>query len=120
MDAEGLEPTNSLPEYPLNLLDFQRMFRDEEGCLRYLEKLRWPAGFVCEKCSASSEPIRIATRPRVLKCRSCLYQSLVTAGTVMHRSKTNIHVWFWAAYLIATPTPGISALELQKRLGITL
>ncbi len=119
MGTEGLEPTNSLPEYPMNLLDFQRMFRDEEACLRYLEKVRWPAGFVCEKCSASSEPIRIATRPRVLKCRSCLYQSSVTAGTVMHRSKTNIHVWIWAAYLIATQTPGVSALELQKRLGIT-
>ncbi|MEK7083944.1 MAG: IS1595 family transposase [Patescibacteria group bacterium] len=103
----------------MHLLDFQKMFRDEEACLRYLEKLRWPLGFVCEKCSASSEPIRIATRPRVLKCRSCLYQSSVTAGTVMHRSKTNIHVWFWAAYLIATQTPGVSALELQKRLGIT-
>ena len=119
MSTEGLEPTNSLPEYPMNLLDFQRMFRDEEACLRYLEKLRWPAGFVCEKCSASEEPIRISSRPRVLKCRSCLYQSSVTAGTVMHRSKTNIHVWFWAAYLIATQTPGVSALELQKKLGIT-
>jgi len=36
----------------------------------------------------------------------------------MHRSKTNIHVWFWAAYLVATQTPGVSALELQKKLGI--
>ena len=67
---------------------------------------------------ASGEPIRIATRPSVLKCRSCFYQSSATAGTVMHRSKTNIHVWLWAAYLIAAQTPGISALELQKRLGI--
>lgn len=36
----------------------------------------------------------------------------------MHRSKTDIHVWFWAIYLVATQTPGVSALELQKRLGI--
>lgn len=36
----------------------------------------------------------------------------------MHRSKTDIHVWFWAAYLVAIQTPGISALELKKRLGI--
>jgi hypothetical protein len=37
----------------------------------------------------------------------------------MHRSKTSILVWFWAAYLVATQTPGISAMELQKKLGIT-
>jgi hypothetical protein len=36
----------------------------------------------------------------------------------MHRSKTNIHVWFWAAYLVSTQTPGISAMELRKKLGI--
>ena len=36
----------------------------------------------------------------------------------MHLSKTSIHIWFWAAYLIAAQTLGVSALELQKRLGI--
>jgi hypothetical protein len=118
MGSKGLGPTNFLPEHPINLLDFQRMFRDEEACLQYLEQLRWPEGFICEKCSVGGEPFRILSRPRVLKCRSCLYESSITAGTVMHRSKTSVHVWFWAAYLIATQTPGISALELQKRLGI--
>ena len=118
MDSKRLTPTNSRPEYPLNLLDFHRMFRDEASCLPYLEGLRWPGDFICEKCSASGEPIRIATRPSVLKCRSCLYQSSVTSGTVRHQSKTNLHRWFWAAYLIATQTPGISKWKLQKRLGI--
>lgn len=109
---------NSPPECPITLLDFQRMFSDETACLRYLEKMRWPSGFVCEKCSVAEEPFRFSARPRVLKCRSCHEDSSVTAGTIMHRSKTNILVWFWAAYLIATQTPGVSALELQKRLGI--
>ena len=36
----------------------------------------------------------------------------------MHRIKSSIHVWFWAAYLVATQTHGISALELKKKLGI--
>lgn len=40
------------------------------------------------------------------------------AGTVMHRSHIPIQEWFWAAYLVATHTPGISALQLQRQLGI--
>jgi len=40
------------------------------------------------------------------------------AGTVMHRSHVQIQEWFWAAYLVATHTPGISALQLQRQLGI--
>ena len=110
--------TKSFPEFPINLLDFQRMFPDEFACLRYLEQMRWPGGFICEECKARGKPFKFTTRRRVLKCRTCLHESSVTAGTVMHRSKTNIHVWFWAAYLVATQTPGVSAMELQKRLGI--
>jgi ISXO2-like transposase domain/Transposase zinc-ribbon domain len=112
------EVTGSPLEDPTNLLEFQRMFPDENACLHYLERMRWPNGFVCEKCSVLGEPFKIAVRPRVLKCRSCFYETSVTTGTVMHRSKTSILVWFWAAYLVSTQTPGISAMELQKKLGI--
>ena len=94
------------------------MFPDETACLRYLEKIRWPDGFVCGKCATVGEPFRLSSHPRKLKCRSCQHLESVTADTVMHRSKSSIHVWFWAAYLVATQTPGISALELKKKLGI--
>ncbi len=109
---------NSFSENPIAHLDFQRMFPDEAACLLYLEKMRWPDGFVCDKCSAAGEPFRLSSRPKVLKCRACQQDASITAGTVMHRSKTSIHVWFWAAYLITAQTSGVSALELQKRLGI--
>lgn len=36
----------------------------------------------------------------------------------MHRSHVPIQEWFWAAYLVATLTPGISALQLQRQLGL--
>jgi len=120
MPIESEQPSlqNALPEYPLTLLYFQRMFPDETACLRYLEKIRWPDGFVCGKCATVGEPFRLSSHPRKLKCRSCQHLESVTADTVMHRSKSSIHVWFWAAYLVATQTPGISALELKKKLGI--
>ena len=120
MQNESEQPSlqNALPEYPLTLLDFQRMFPDETACLRYLEKIRWPDGFVCGKCATVGEPFRLSSHPRKLKCRSCQHLESVTADTVMHRSKSSIHIWFWAAYLVATQTPGISALALKKKLGI--
>lgn len=108
----------TLPEFPTNLLEFQRMFPDEGACLSYLHRVRWPGGFVCESCKAVGEPFLLATRPRVVKCRACERESSVTAGTILHGTKTSLHVWFWAAYLVATQTSGISALELQKQLGI--
>ena len=40
------------------------------------------------------------------------------AGTIMHRSKIPIQDWFAAAYHMATFTPGISAVQLQRQLGL--
>jgi transposase-like protein len=42
----------------------------------------------------------------------------VTAGTIMHHSKLALTTWFWAAYLMATHSNGISALQLQRQLAL--
>jgi hypothetical protein len=36
----------------------------------------------------------------------------------MHRTRQSLPIWFWAAYLVTTQTPGMSALQFQKQLGI--
>ena len=36
----------------------------------------------------------------------------------MQDSHTRLSVWFWAAYLVATQTPGQSAVQFQRQLGI--
>ena len=36
-----------------------------------------------------------------------------------HRTRTPLPLWFWAAYLVSTHTPGMSAVQLQRQLGIS-
>jgi transposase-like protein len=55
----------------------------------------------------------------VWQCKDCAKQTSVTAGTVMHGTRTPLTLWFWAAYLVATHTPGMSAVQLQRQLGIS-
>jgi transposase-like protein len=43
----------------------------------------------------------------------------LTVGTVMERSHTPLTIWFWAAYLVASQTPGMSAVQFQRQLGLT-
>jgi len=40
------------------------------------------------------------------------------AGTVMQDSHTPLSIWFWGAYLVATQTPGQSAVQFQRQLGL--
>ncbi len=95
------------------------MFPDEAACADYMERVRWPDGFACPSCGAKREPFRFAARPEVLRCRACERDTSLTAGTVMHKSRQPLHTWFWAAYLVSTQTPGMSALQFQRQLGLS-
>lgn len=108
---------NDLP-FPQSLPEFQRLFPDDRTCAAYLERARWGDGFTCPHCQEAGEPFRIATRPGVLACRQCRRQMGLTAGTVMERSHIPLSTWFWAAYLVASQTPGISAVQFQRQLGL--
>jgi len=99
-------------------MDFQERFADEEACRAYLFASRWPEGFCCRRCGGA-EIGAMHRRRLVWQCKRCGAQTSVTAGTVMHGTHQPLRLWFWAAYLVATHHPGISAKQLQRQLGIS-
>jgi hypothetical protein len=101
--------------FPRSLPEFQRLFPDDMACAAYLGKLRWQNGFVCPHCRVTGVPFHIAARPGVLTCRKCRRQTGLTVGTVIERSHTPLSTWFWAAYLVASQTPGMSASCCPRR-----
>lgn len=104
------------PDFPKTIFEFQKQFPTEEAQLNFLIKSRWPDGFICPRCS-NKEFSWVSTR-KLLQCKGCGYQASVTAGTVMHRSRTPLPIWFQAAYLVTTHTPGMSALQFQRQVGL--
>ena len=102
---------------PDSLLAFQRLFPDDDACATWLIDTRWPDGFVCPACG-HDKGWALRGKAHTFECAGCRRQTSVTAGTIMHASKLALTVWFWAAYLMATHSNGISALQLQKQLGI--
>jgi len=107
-----------MADFPRSLLDFQRRFPDDAACAEYLASARWPDGFRCMACG-NAKSWRLACRARLtFGCAACGKEISVTAGTIMHRSHLPLSIWFWAAYLMATHSNGMSALQLQSELGI--
>jgi transposase-like protein len=98
-------------------MDFQERFATEAACLEYLAASRWPDGFVCPACGGRRS--WVLERRHLWECADCHVQTSVSAGTVMHGTRTPLRVWFWAAYLVATHHPGISAKQLQRQLGLS-
>ncbi len=105
------------PDFSRTIMDFQERFAIEAACLEYLLAASWwPEGFRCPGCEGRDA--WVLERRHLWECASCHRQTSVTAGTVMHRTRTPLRLWFWAAYLLATHHPGISAKQLQRQLGI--
>lgn len=104
--------------FPRSLPEFQRLFPNDASCAAYLENIRWRTGFICPKCADSQEPYRFANRPHILRCRACKHDTALTAGTVLERTRTPLSTWFWGAYLLSSMTPGMSAVQFQRQLGL--
>jgi hypothetical protein len=109
--------TARYPTPPKNLMEFARRFATDERCAEYLFELRHPDGYVCPKCG-STKAWSVAEKPGMMICDRG-HKISVTAGTAMHRTKLPLHLWFYAAWLLATLKPGISAVQLQRQLGIS-
>jgi len=95
METQMLTPTPG-GDYPRTWNEFLDWFATEEACQAFLEKLRWPQGFVCPRCGNAGDVYR-ASRTRLM-CRSCQYQGTVTSGTIFDKTRTPLRVWLAAAW----------------------
>lgn len=107
---------NQKIDFPRNLVEFNKRFSTEEACRLYLGKIRWPDGFRCPGCRSSKA---WQTNRGNLFCADCKRQTSVTAGTIFDRTKQPLELWFKAAWLIVSEKHGISALGLQRQLGLS-
>ena len=105
----------AVEDYPRNQLEFDTRFASEQACREYLAQLRWPEGFRCPQCGHSKAwPVRDGA----LQCAACGRQTSVTAGTLFHRSKLDLRLWFRAMWWVTGHKHGTSALGLQRVLGL--
>jgi ribosomal protein L37AE/L43A len=102
--------------FPTTLLEFADQFPDDDSCWAYLKRVRWPQGFRCPRCGKRGASF-VRSR-RLWQCRQCRHQVSVTAGTVLHGTRTPLRKWFLAMFFVARHKQGISALQLRRDLGL--
>ena len=101
--------------FPGTLLEFEHWFRTEEACRDYLSKLRWPQGFECARCHHGAA---WRTARGLYRCTHCKTGVSLTAGTIFDHSRIPLRTWFRAAWWITNQKSGVSALGLQRLLGL--
>ena len=102
-------------DYPRTLLELEGRFNCEEACAEYLAVLRWPGGWVCPRCAGAEAWL---VRRNRWRCDKCRYEMSVTAGTIFQDSHLPLTIWFRAMWQVTSQKNGISALGLQRVLGL--
>jgi transposase-like protein len=102
-------------DYPRTLLELERRFSSEGACAAYLGALRWPGGWVCPRCAGRAA---WSVRRARWRCGQCRYEMSITAGTIFQDSHLPLTTWFRAMWQVTSQKNGISALGLQRVLGL--
>jgi transposase-like protein len=113
----------------MNLIDITRKFTTDAECFEFLESSRWPDGTVrCVTCgndkiSRITRKTSATTknkRAQIYQCleKTCKQQFSCTSGTVYHDTRLPILTWFLAVELVMDAKKGMSAVQIQRHLGI--
>ena len=97
------------------MLEFSDMFPTEEACWEYLSVIRWPNGCHCLRCGSTHI---WKQRSGHFRCGDCRYTFSVIAGTLFQDTKKPLRLWFQAIWYVVNQKNGVSALGLQRALGL--
>lgn len=103
----------------MNLIQIGKL--TEQEARKEIERIRWPEGTVCPHCGVIGTAYELkgaSTRDGVYKCADCRKQFTVSVGTIMHRSHLTMKQWLITFHLMCSSKKGISALQLQRELGL--
>jgi transposase-like protein len=99
-------------------IDILKEINTEEKARQWLWKSRFDGkDFICPQCEGESF-WQHQSRSEVRECDYCRKPIRLRAGTIFRDSKTPILTWLRAICLVMQGKRGMSALELQKQLGL--
>lgn len=110
---------------PKTLADVDKMFPTDADAKAYLQGRRWPNGVVCPRCG-NDKVWALKARPFNWLCKSktCLkksktgYRFSLYVGTIFENTNYSLKTWFKVLYLMLQSKKGMSALQIQRMLGM--
>jgi hypothetical protein len=105
-----------LHEKTMNYEEFKTLYPDTLSCYRFIETLKWEAGFSCRKCGNGK--FFTGAQKFSRRCTRCGYNESITAFTIFHSLKFPVEKAFYIAYLTVTGRRENTLEELAARLDV--
>lgn len=100
----------------MNLFELHEKFPTEKEAVEFFEKFRWGKRKRCGYCDSKT----IGTRQKDLRffCKKCQRSFSVTTNTQLHNTRLPLQKWLMAFAIVTDAKKGLSAMQLQRHLGI--
>jgi hypothetical protein len=103
-------------DYPRTFQELDQWFRDDDACRADSRRLRWPGGLRLP--GLRGERWALDDVGQLLRCRRCHGRTSLTAGTLFDGTRKPLRIWFMAMWFVTSQKNGVSALGLQRVLGL--
>lgn len=102
----------------MNLAELTKL--NEEQAREYIEMIIWRDGMVCPHCGCKKayKNKGESARNGLYDCADCKKQFTITIGTMMQGTHIPMRKWAIAFHLLCSSKKGMSALQLQRELGL--
>lgn len=99
--------------------EFQTEYPDDAACLRRIVEIQYGSEEThCPICDKRTQ-FHPMTKRRAYACQECGHHIYPCAGTIFHKSRTKLTIWFFAMYLMTSTRHGVAAKEIERQTGVT-
>ena len=98
---------------------FQAEYPNDAACLTKIMEIQYGGETThCAVCDRRTLHHQM-TKRRAYACQECGHHIYPCAGTIFHKSRTKLTIWFFAMYLMTSTRHGVAAKEIERQLDVT-
>jgi len=98
--------------------EFIKRFPTENAAIDFIVATKFKDGYACPKCGCGQKVYRQNYDKRKLYCSNCKSEFSALKGTIFENTHLDLRMWLYTINLVNVSRKSISALQLQRELGI--
>jgi transposase-like protein len=102
----------------MTYFEFTKRFPDETSVINFIVSVKYKNGYVCPKCGCVHKIYHQHYDHRKFYCNNCKTEWSALVGTIFENTHLDLRMWLYAINLCMISRKGISALQLQRELGM--
>jgi transposase-like protein len=107
--------------HQMTVPQWEKAFPDDDACMSYLAKHRWPVTVHCPRCGNAE--VYALSRDFHWQCTACApggstgYRFSVLVGTVFENTNVGLRTWFRVIHRMLVSKKGVSAHQIYREMG---